>query len=367
MNRRPPRLWQNAATLLLGVLLFWLFARQVNWVDGLDLLRRLGPTPILIYLAANCAIAILFANRWWLLLRGMGVHLPFGRVAVYRMIAATVSLLTPGPQFGGEPAQVYLLMRRSGVPAAPAIASVALDRLLELTVNLAFLAAGVIYTLWVGSFGTGTEIRTGMRTALLALLPLALVLLLLLLLWWRGNLLTRAAESSLAWLPQPWRTPIHSRLVVPMRQSETHIHTSLRQNPRIIVLGALVSVGNWAVLLADYWLATYLIGLRLDAAQIIGFVVAARIAILLPIPAGLGALEASQVIAAQRLGLNPAFGLGLVLLFRVRDVVLTLWGLWLAWRERNGDTSREGGREDRGETSRETSQKTNREARVEPQ
>ena len=96
----------------------------------------------------------------------------------------------------------------------------------------------------------------------------------------------------------------------------------------------MVSLGNWLVLLADFWLATRLIGLHLNLAQFIGFVVAARIAILLPIPAGLGALEASQIFAAQRLGLNPALGLALVILFRVRDVALALVGLWLAWHMR---------------------------------
>ncbi|MBI3958264.1 MAG: flippase-like domain-containing protein [Chloroflexi bacterium] len=324
------RRWLDGAALLLGLLLFWIFARQVDWGDGLSLLRRIGPTPFLIYLAVNGGIAVLFAVRWWLLLTGMGVYLPFGRVVVYRMIAATVSLLTPGPQFGGEPAQVYLLVRHSGVAAPQAIAAVALDRLLELAVNLAFLTGGILYTLWTGVLGAALD----GRVILLALIPLSLPPLLLFSFWWRGRFLTIAAEALLRQLPERWQPRSPTRLVESLRGGEAHIHTILRQNPRLVAIGALVSLGNWLVLLADFWLATRLIGLQLDVAQFIGFVVAARIAILLPIPAGLGALEASQILAAQRLGLNPALGLGLVLLFRVRDVALALGGLGLAWRER---------------------------------
>ena len=329
-----PRPWLDAVALALGLLLFWLFARQVNWADSLALLGRMGPNPFLLYGAVNCAIALLFANRWWLLLRGMGVRLAFGRVAIYRLIGATVSLLTPGPQFGGEPAQVWLLVRRAGVAAPQAIAAVALDRLLELTVNLAFVSGGILYTLWSGLLGP----VLGVGAILLALIPLALPPLLLFVFWWRGRFVTTAVHSLLHALPERWRhKPL--RFVEPLRQGESHIHGILRHNPRLIVVGGLVSVVNWCVLLADFWLATRLIGLELDFAQFIGFVVAARIAILLPIPAGLGALEASQILAAQRLGLNPAFGLGLVLFFRVRDVVLALIGLGLAWRERGDGRS----------------------------
>lgn len=328
--------WLDRLAVLLGLLLLWFFVQQVDWAEGLMLVGRMGPGPFLLYLAVNVGISLLFANRWWLLLRGMGVRLPFGRVAVYRMIAATVSMLTPGPQFGGEPAQVYLLVRGSGVAAPQAIAAVALDRLLELAVNLAFLTGAILYTLWADVLGAALDIRV----ILLTLLPLALPPLLLFAFWWRGRYLTTAAQILLGRLPHRWQGGFPQRLVASLRMGEAHIHTILRENPHMVGVGALVSLGNWAVLLADFWLATRLIGMELDAAQFIGFVVAARIAILLPIPAGLGALEASQIFAAQRLGISPGLAVGLVLLFRVRDVALALWGLWLAWRERHERTGK---------------------------
>jgi len=108
VNGLPLRRWLDGATLLLGLLLLWVFVRQTDFHADLDLLVRIGPLPFLIYLAVNVALAI----------------------------------LTPGPQFGGEPAQVYLLVRRSRLAAPQAVASVALDRLLELTLNFTFLAGG---------------------------------------------------------------------------------------------------------------------------------------------------------------------------------------------------------------------------------
>ena len=72
------------------------------------------------------------------------------------------------------------------------------------------------------------------------------------------------------------------------------------------------------------------LGLNLTPVQTISVLTAARIAYLLPLPAGLGTLEASQVLALGALGLNPALGISLSLLIRARDVALGGFGLWWA-------------------------------------
>jgi uncharacterized membrane protein YbhN (UPF0104 family) len=56
---------------------------------------------------------------------------------------------------------------------------------------------------------------------------------------------------------------------------------------------------------------------------------AVRIAFLLPMPAGLGMLEAGQVLAMGLIGVNPALGVSLSLLIRIRDVIFGGLGLWL--------------------------------------
>jgi len=90
----------------------------------------------------------------------------------------------------------------------------------------------------------------------------------------------------------------------------------------------LISMVSWAAMLGEYWLMLRLLGLNLTPIQAISTLTAARIAILLPLPAGLGTLEASQVLALGALGLNPAAGISLSLLIRVRDVALGGLGLW---------------------------------------
>ena len=55
---------------------------------------------------------------------------------------------------------------------------------------------------------------------------------------------------------------------------------------------------------------------------------AVRFAFLLPLPGGLGTVEAAQVLTLRQLGFDPAVGLSASVLIRGRDVLLGLTGLW---------------------------------------
>lgn len=110
-------------------------------------LGRLGALQVAALIAVNVLVMFTFSGRWWAILRGQGYSVPYLGLVGYRLAAFSVSYFTPGPHLGGEPLQVWLLHRRAGVPTVSAATSVALDRLLEMTVNFAFLALGVVVTL----------------------------------------------------------------------------------------------------------------------------------------------------------------------------------------------------------------------------
>ncbi len=55
-----------------------------------------------------------------------------------------------------------------------------------------------------------------------------------------------------------------------------------------------------------------------------------HIALIPPIPGGWGTVESSQVIALLFIGLDPAVGIGVTILARVRDLLTGgLGGIWL--------------------------------------
>jgi uncharacterized membrane protein YbhN (UPF0104 family) len=91
----------------------------------------------------------------------------------------------------------------------------------------------------------------------------------------------------------------------------------------------LLSFFIWIAIVFEFRLALSFLGIQMTFPQVIVALTAARIAFLLPIPAGLGTLEAGQVLAMQALGFNPAIGISISLLIRARDVIFGGLGLWL--------------------------------------
>jgi uncharacterized protein (TIRG00374 family) len=309
---------------MVGVL--FLALRGVDWAEVPLLLAQVTLGELALFLGVNGLLALLLANRWWLSLRLLGAPVSFGRVAIYRLVGATVSLLTPGPQFGGEPMQVWLLNRRSRVPLPTAIASVTLEKSMELLANFTFLLAALIYVAASGLLGVErSPVVLGISVGLLAL-PLLFLFAL-----YRGRRPVGGLARHLArWLPRSLARRLlrtNRRVIGP---SEARLAALMQEYPLRVAGLFGVSLGNWLFLMAEYWLALTILGLEISPAQALAAMTALRLAVLLPSPAGLGVLEASQILALTALGAGPAAGVGLSLLIRLRDLLLIGLGLLLA-------------------------------------
>jgi uncharacterized membrane protein YbhN (UPF0104 family) len=199
------------------------------------------------------------------------------------------------------------------------VTSVSLDKIVELLANFVFVMLGLLLALQAGwSAPLSALPRLGWMAVPFALL-LAYVLGL-----WRG-------ATPLSWLLR--RMPSHStlfeRLGRLVNSAEGQIGHFCRQKPGTMALAWLVSALIWLAMVLEYALAARFLGIRLSLPQAIAIQTAAMVAFLFPLPAGLGALEASQVLAVTALGFEPAIGLSLSLLMRGRDVALG--GLGILW------------------------------------
>jgi uncharacterized protein (TIRG00374 family) len=302
-------------------LLAWVL-RSVPFSEVWVTLTRLTLGQLLAWLLVNICIQFLFSGRWWIILRAQGYRIPYLSLVGYRLSGFSLSYFTPGPQFGGEPLQVHLLHSRHAVPTATAIAAVSLDRMLELLANFTFVLLGVSVVLHSG-LSSGVPLY-------LILLPVGILLALpvgyLLSLRWGkrpGNWLYKKMLTR--WMLSKGVVKIVRSLLV----AEEEIALFCKQNFTTLLHAQLVSIFIWLGTLAEYWLTMNFLGLRLDLFQTITLLTAFRLAFLSPIPGGLGVLEAGQVLGAQALGIDPAFGASLSLLTRLRDLAFGGLGLWL--------------------------------------
>ena len=306
--------WQIGIWIV-ALAVLWLVVREVPLREAVRMLAGLRGWQLGLLVLLNGLVLLALNGRWWLLLRGLGYELPFWLLLGHRLAAFGVSYFTPGPHFGGEPVQVLLVEQQHNVPRSAAVAAVSLDKTVELLLNFGFLAFGVLLVLQTGLFGAALDGGTAVWLLLL-LLPPAVYLWLI----WRGK---RPVARLL-------RRLTFDRLATAVSHSEAQMNSLCRQNPGALLAAIGISGLSWALMITEFYLMVSFLGVSLTLVQLMALLTAARVAYLLPLPGGLGTLEASQVWALSLMGFNPAAGLGLSLLIRLRDVALGLLGLWWA-------------------------------------
>ena len=313
------------ALWLLLLPLVWLIFRLAPVEEIVGTLRGLSAAQLVALILLNGVIFLFFSSRWWLLLNAQKQRIPYLSLVGYRLAGFAISYFTPGTQFGGEPLQIYLLGKQQGVPGSTALASVTLDKVLEILANFTFLALGMTVILSSSSFGGFAGPSAALGVGLLLCLPLAYLGLLAAKRYpftWLARWLSVRLENQLAARPKISRVP---DLIA---STEEEISLLFRQQPVAMLVAILASGLVWALMVFEYWLMAYFLGAQLTPVQTITALTATRLAFLTPIPAGLGALEAGQAFVMDSFGFSAAHGISLSLLMRGRDIAIGLAGLW---------------------------------------
>lgn len=322
------RLLNILSWVVVAALILWVI-RAVSVREALWTIQSLAGWEIGALVMANGLVLLALNGRWWLLLRGQGYAIPFLPLLSYRLAAFAVSYITPGPHFGGEPLQVLLVERNHGVPRPNAIAAMTLDKLLEVIVSFTFLTVGVLAVVRWRLLPEANGMQAAVLLGGIACLPVGYLL---------ATSSGRYPLSTIVY--QVVRLPFtrrHPSWEMRLKQAVTTLRTAEHQAgcvyhdaPGMLLLAILVSLLGWLLLLAEYWLMVSFLGIRLTVPQLVTAITAAHVANLLLLPAGLGALETSQVVAFRLLGLDPAVGLSAGLLIRGRDLFLAAMGLAFA-------------------------------------
>ena len=307
---------------LLVIPALWWALREVPLQRIVDTLASLRGWQLLALAGVNVGVLAIFSLRWWIFLRVMGGRIPFSRAVGYHLIGFGVSYFTVGPQVGGEPLQVLLASRHPSVTSPAAVSSVFLDKVFELLTNFTFLMIGSLLILVSGAAGNWPG--GGWWAAAAGLLTLPLLHL-----WALSRekfpitgLITRYTLPT--WLLRA------AKLIV---QSEEKISALLRTKPVVVLAAAAISAAGWLAMFAEYALMLSFLGQSMNLVQLMTAFLASQLAFLTPLPGGLGALEAGQVLAFSSFGAAAAVGLSASLVMRVRDLIFGLLGLALAGTE----------------------------------
>ncbi|HEX6631856.1 MAG TPA: lysylphosphatidylglycerol synthase transmembrane domain-containing protein [Gemmatimonadaceae bacterium] len=113
-------------------------ARTVHWGEVWRAVRHASPVALVAAAIVNLLSLLLRGTRWWLFLRASGAP-ALGTALRGAVVASGLNNVLPAN--GGDATRVLLVARREGVSSATVLATVALDRLVELLSSAALLVA----------------------------------------------------------------------------------------------------------------------------------------------------------------------------------------------------------------------------------
>ena len=323
MRDRFPRLLRAFAIYSILIALLYFSLRNAPLTEIWNALRSLKLRQIALLLFINFLVVLCMTARWWLIVRAENRRVPFWPLVGYRLSAFGVSYFTPGPQVGGEPLQIIHLQKNYGLTYARAASAVIMDKLLEFLVNFLLLSVGAWAIVRVGLVAyNGSRLALSL-TGLAVLLTWPLVHILLM---YNGF---HPIAAILRGQPFLHKKNKAVRLII---ASEQMAASFCQRHLRALFSAVFISILAVTGMVIEYYLMVNFLHIRLSALQIFAALTAQQIAFLMPLPGGLGALEASQVFVLGAFGQNASTAISLTLLMRARDLLNGGVGLLFAGR-----------------------------------
>jgi len=321
MNKNARKWLTWLAVFVILVLLLWWALRKAPLPEIWSAIHQLQWWQIVVILTLNGIFYIIATLRWWTIIRADNKQVPYFPLLGVRISVFGVSYFTLGPQVGGEPLQVLALQKRYGITYTHATATVLMDKILEFLVDFLMLAVGLTAILRAGVLSESGIQFSG-----------DLVLLAFLVLWPPVHLiLLYNNHYPLSGLVR--RIPFiknNSKPVRFLRVAEKLAGRFCQRHPRRLLAATGFSILAGAGMLLDYALMTSFLNIHMPFWKMTAGWMMGWISLIMPLPGGLGALEASQVYTLGLFGFSAAAALSLALVMRGRDILIGGLGLLLA-------------------------------------
>ena len=320
-RRISPRIifWGNLA---FGFAVLALVMRAYGGEAFAVLLSGRSPWSLVGFLAAVVLTIVTLTWRWGFTLSGLHRPPSLPRLVLYRSAAHSLAVLVPSGKLGGDPLRAWLVTR-SGVPPAHAIASVVVDRTLEIGAKAPF---SIVFVMMLLQHGVPQLERVLVTVAVATGALIVGVVVAIRRLQGGAGLVSALVRHTGA---DRWSVVDAQMQVISESESST---AELAGQHRRMLIGFAVGLGANLLVVAEFALLMRAFGLPSDAVSVVAAIFATATAHMLPIPAGIGVLEGAQIWIFQMLGYPTDVGLAVGLSIRLRELLWMAPGIayWIA-------------------------------------
>ncbi len=315
---RTARLLRTAERVLLvgGLVLLAVLIRELGAGTVLDNLRLVGWG--IVPIVAQEALAYTANTVGWLwAFAPPRPRISFARLFGARLAGDAINYVTPTATIGGEFVRTRLL--NGLAPTTSVVASVAVAKLAQTLAQIGFVIVGLVIVL------EDTPLPAGVRHGLLAGLALFTLLTLVLLVLQRRGMFAPVVRFAQRVGLQP-HAPELLRRLEHLDAEIARFHTSASRALLMSVGGFFV---GWMVGVLEIYLILWFLGVEVSVhrALTIEVMSVAIDGMLFFVPGKVGTQEGGKVLIFTALGLDPAKGLALGILRRIRELTWAGIGL----------------------------------------
>lgn len=264
--------------------------------------------------------------RWKLILKHRGYNLPYRKLIGPWLVGNTFSYITPITYVGGELISCQMLKENSDVDWAKGFASIAIDKILEGTIMIVSILAGLYFFLFeigIPSFGIGL------------LLSVSAIIGFAFLLFFFYSRSFRRKSIAGPFITRPLRLD-HSKGGEVLKTIEANVFEFFQPREKMLWLGLLLTIAKAVII----WLRSVFLIFFLGGDIVLGKAMSAQafsyLSGFIPIPGSLGTQEAIQTYSFSSLEMGADTGVVFTLIIRAIELIIVAAGavIFLHWGTR---------------------------------
>ncbi len=279
-----------------------------------------GLLPIVGFVLISMANFTLYSLRWQIIINShlpAEYKIPLRKMYLHRLAGFAMSYLTPAAQVGGEPVRIAMVSTEPGVSLRAATSSVVLDIAFELSAYIVFILAGVLLALWEGLGDGNSFLVIGIGL---------LLLLLTLVAFFAAMAYGRGFFSHFFRLFGLSKIKSLKKIEKGMLDSEKLMSEFLASSFSRVLIVSFLSLAVFSFRVIEVFYIAYFFGVNLNFASAFLTATLPGIALILPIPAGLGIFEGGFSAVFSLLNI-PLSAVTFALIIRIRDALFISTGV----------------------------------------
>jgi uncharacterized protein (TIRG00374 family) len=302
------------ASTVFGAVLLVLVLTKYPFREVISAFSHITPVLLIGYLTVSFTILLLFAIRWNFVMKTLGHKLPLRESFCYRVIDYGLSYITPSGKAGGEPIRAALLMR-NGISFKEGLANVTTDKTIELTVSVSFFIFGIL------TLALGYPLPIGLRVFLVLLCTFLIFLI-----WkfYSRIMQGKPVFTALYRLLHLHKIKFFAKYQQAVIDFERPIIKFYYKERKAFFIALGLSVLSLLCSMVEYKLLLLMLGINASIGVVFMVFSVSGLAFLVPVPMGLGSLEAFQAALFSVLKIGAATGVGLAVITRARDLLWVL-------------------------------------------